>query len=46
MEITKALQELAKFSTDRFPVISIYLNPHWHDAHACAQSATFLRHRL
>lgn len=43
MEITKALQELAKFSAGPLPVISVYLNTQWHDQHQRERVTTFLR---
>ena len=42
MEITEALHELAKFSTDTLPVISVYLNTQWRDQHQRERAATFL----
>jgi hypothetical protein len=42
MEITEALHELAKFSADTLPVISVYLNTQWRDQHQRERAATFL----
>jgi peptide chain release factor subunit 1 len=46
MEITKALQELAKFSAGPLPVLSVYLNTRWHDQHQRERVTTFLRQQL
>jgi peptide chain release factor subunit 1 len=42
MEITEALHELARFSADTLPVISVYLNTQWRDQHQRERAATFL----
>src|SRR5690554_4706531 len=42
MEITEALQQLAKFSDPVLPVVSVYLNTHWADRYQHAEVATFL----
>jgi peptide chain release factor subunit 1 len=46
MEITKALQDLAKFSAAPLPVISVYLNTQWHDQHQRERVTTFLRQHV
>jgi peptide chain release factor subunit 1 len=46
MEITSALQDLAKFSADPLPVISVYLNTQWHDQHQRERVTTFLRQHV
>ena len=46
MELTKALQELAKFSAGPLPVISVYLNTEWHDQHQRERVTTFLRQQV
>jgi hypothetical protein len=46
MEITAALHELAKFSTETLPVISVYLNTQWRDQHQRERAATFLTRHL
>jgi peptide chain release factor subunit 1 len=46
MEITKALQDLAKFSAAPLPVISVYLNTQWHDQHQRERVTTFLRQHM
>lgn len=45
MEITKELQELAKFSSDVFPVVSVYLNVGTHHGQQ-QQSTAFLEQHL
>jgi peptide chain release factor subunit 1 len=42
MEIIEALHELAKFSADTLPVISVYLNTQWRDQHQRERATTFL----
>lgn len=46
MEITEALQQLAKFSHQAFPVVSVYFNTQWSDRHERAQSTAFLASHL
>jgi peptide chain release factor subunit 1 len=45
MEITHALQDLAKFSAGPLPVLSVYLNTQWHDQHQRERVTTFLRQK-
>jgi peptide chain release factor subunit 1 len=46
MEITKELQQLAKFSDHTFPVISVYLRTQWPDQSQRAEDAVFLAKHL
>jgi peptide chain release factor subunit 1 len=46
MEITKALQDLAKCSAGPLPVLSVYLNIQWRDQHQRERVTTFLRQQV
>jgi hypothetical protein len=46
MEITKELQQLAKFSDPTFPVVSVYLRTQWPDQLQRAEGGAFLAKHL